>query len=1207
MFGPLFAFELRSHFRRPATWLYVGIMFTLAFFSVSSDAVIVGAALGKVKKNSPFALAQVYAIVLAIGQIITSALVGTTVLRDYDARVHELLFTTRLTRASYLGAKFLAAFLAMLLVFAALPVGALLGSVMPWVDAESVQAVHLWQYVQPFLVVGVPGVFFLSAMLFAVGSLTRSAFSVYVAGILLLVGYAVAGNLIRTLDNDQIANLIDPFALRSLDLVTRYWTPADKNTQLIPVSGFLLANRALWSTIGALLLAAAFRFVRLEKDAPAPARRWLRGRAPQGAVVTTTPTVTSTVTTVPISTFARRSELAPTSWAAWWSISRFHAQSLLRSVPFLAIAAIGFINVVMGAWFADQTGQNRSWPMSWLMAEAVTGGAGLFMLVLLTFYAGELVWRERQVRLDQVLDASPVPTGAVLAGKFTAMLVLLLAFATASMVAGMFVQILKGYAVIDLKVYALYVYLADYPSWVLMTALAFLVQSLVPRKAIGHVVMILIYVSSIALVNLGYDYTLLEIPASPSLRWSDLNGAANALPTFVVLHGYSVSLAIVCLGLTLVAWTRGTERAVWSERLRERFRGGVRVATVGGVLGASTFGGVFYYNANVLNSYHTRSTREQTRVAYEKRWRPYEALLPPKVVATSLVVDLAPTALTARTATRLTMVNRTGRPIDTVLVNVASSAPGLQVTLDSLVFNQSATELAQDSTFGVHLMRLARPLAPGDTLQLHVVQRLAVRGYPNAAPDRSLVENGTFLNREMFPTLGYSTDGELASDELRRKYKLSPARRARPRSDSAALQRNAFVADADFVAFDATLSTDPDQIAMAPGYLQKEWTANGRRYFHYVMDAPMPNFFSVLSARWTVTASRWGTVPIEVYHHPTHTFNVARMIDAAKASLAFYAQEFGAYQHRQLRMLEFPRYASFAQSFPNTVPYSEGIGFVARVDSTDVEDTDLPYFVTAHEIAHQWFPYQRMPADVEGSQMLSESLSEYAALVVTERLHGRPFTQKFLRAELDRYLRGRAGETRGERPLTRVDRESYVWYQKGSLALFALRDLIGEKPLHAAIKSYLDDGRLVGPPYATTHDLMRHLTAATPDSLRYALTDYFETITLWDVRTDSIVSTKRSDGQYNVVLTATARKFRADSLGAETDTPMADYVDVGVFDTAAAGARLGMPLSLRKVKVRTGTARYEFVVPRKPTRAGIDPYNLLIDRNPADNTREVKG
>lgn len=1196
MFGPLFIFELRSHFRRPVTWLYVAIVFLLAFFAVSTDAILVGSALGKVKKNSPYALGQMYAIVLAIGQIITSALVGTTVLRDYDAGVHEMLFTTRVTRGGYLAAKYLAAFLAMLLVFSALPVGALVGTLMPWIDRSTVQSIVLWHYVQPFLVVGVPGVFFLSSLLFAVGSLTRSAFSVYVAGILLLVGYSVAGQLVRTLDRDQLANLVDPFAVRSIDLVTRYWTPVEKNARTLPIDSFLGSNRLLWAGVGVVLLLAAFRFMRLEKDAPVKRRR----KVDKGAV-SAAPAVTPT----PFRARSIATYAPPSLVAGWWSVTTFHVHSLIRSVPFLAIAAIGFINVLMSAWFADQSGLNRSWPMSWLMAETSVSAAGLFMVVLLTFYAGELVWRERQVRLDQVLDASPVRTASVLAGKFTAMIVLLFTFATAAMLGSMAVQLLKGYPHVDVGIYAMYVYLTDFPSWLVLTAIAFVVQSIVPRKPIGHVIVILVWVGNVATVNLGYDYRLLQIGAAPLFRWSDLNRTGPYLSSFVAVHGFNLGLALMMLAACSLVWQRGTDMVPFRQRWRTRRRGGAAWLAAGGALGATAFGGLFYYNASIVNPYLTRKEVERRQVAYEQTWRPFETALPPKVIATNIVVDLEPTDGRARVATSYTMVNRLGRPIDSVLVNVAYSQDGLGVTLDSMRFDRPSSVLKADTAFGVRLVRLGTPLAPGDSLRLHTVQHFARRGYPSGQPDRSLVENGTFFNRDKFPTLGYNKGFEIASDELRRKYALPMQRRGNPRTDRASLQRQSFVADADFVTFEATVSTDPDQIAMAPGYLQKEWTSNGRRYFHYVMDKPMVNFFSVLSARWTVTKTLWRDTPIEIYHYPGHTFNVARMLEASKASLEFFSNEFGPYPHRQLRILEFPRYAGFAQSFPNTVPYSEDIGFVARVDSTDVEDTDLPYFVTAHEIAHQWFPYQRMPADVEGAQMLSESLSEYAALVVTDRLHGRPFTQKFLRAELERYLRGRAGETKGEHPLTRVDLQAYIWYQKGSLALFALRDLIGEQALHGALRAYLDEGRFAGPPYATTLDLMKHIRAATPDSLQQAIDDYFETITLWDVKTDTVTATKQSDGQYKVTVIGTATKFRSDSLGAETTVPLNDYIDVGVFDEPKTGARLGEPIAIRKIKVTSGTIRAEFTVRRKPARAGIDPYNLLIDRVPSDNSRDV--
>jgi ABC-type transport system involved in multi-copper enzyme maturation permease subunit len=1197
MFGPLFAFELRSHFRRPVTWLYVAIVFLLSLFALSTDAITVGTALGKVKRNSPFALAQLYGILLAIGQIITSALVGTTVLRDYEAGVHELLFTTRISRGAYLGAKYFAAFLAMLLVFAAMPLGALVGSVMPWADGETLQAVQVWHYVQPFLMLGVPGVFFLSSLLFAVGSLTRSSFAVYVAGILLLVGYSVADDLVRQLDRDMLANLIDPFGIRSISLVTRYWTPAEKNAQTLPIAGFIGANRALWAAVGAVMLAAAFRFVKLEKEAAVSSRRRAKRATPSAPPVR----VAS-----PTPRAAGRTYSPPGILAGWRSVTAFHVQSLLRSVPFLAIAAIGFINVMMSSWYADQNGQSRSWPMSWLMAESAVASGGLFMVVLLTFFSGELVWRERQVRLDQVLDASPVRDWSVLLGKYTAMVLMLLAFATVSVTGSMATQLLKGYPHIDLRVYALYVYLTDFPSWLPMTAMAFLVQSLVPRKAIGHVIMILVWTTTIVTVNLGYDYQLLLLGQSPALTWSDMNGVGPYLRAFPAVHGFNVGLALLLLALTMLVWHRGTQLPRLARRLQERFHGATRWMAAVGATGATAAAGVFYYHASVENVYTTRTEGERQAVEYERTWRRYETLPVPHVVGIALDVDLEPTDGRARVGSRFTLVNRLATPIDTILVNVASDAPGLAASLDSLTFDRPFTILKADTTWGVRLVRLATPLVAGDSLRVRSVQRFRVRGYPNGEPDRSLVGNGTFFNRERFPTFFYSQGSELQSDELRRKYKLPLQRRGQPRTDSVALFRQSFLADADMASFEAVVSTDPDQIAMAPGYLQREWTQNGRRYFQYRMDAPIDNFFAVLSARWTVTKGSWKDVAIEVYHHPAHRFNVERMIEASKASLAFYTQEFGPYQHRQLRILEFPRYAGFAQSFPNTVPYSEAIGFVARVDTTNVEDTDLPYFVTAHEIAHQWFPYQRMAADVEGSQMLSESLAEYAALVITDRAHGRPFTQKFLRSELDQYLRGRAGETKGERPLTRVDLQSYIWYQKGSLALYALRDLIGERALHGAIRAYLDEGRFSGPPYATTLDLMRHIRAATPDSLQSAVDDYFDTITLWDVKTDSVLTTPLPGGQFKVTVIGTAAKFRADSLGTETAVPLSDYIDVGVFDAPRPGARLGEAIALRKVKVTGSTVRVDFTVPRKPARAGIDPYNLLIDRVPGDNSRDAK-
>src|SRR5204862_2016083 len=145
----------------------------------------------------------------------------------------------------------------------------------------------------------------------------------------------------------------------------------------------------------------------------------------------------------------------------------------------------------------------------------------------------------------------------------------------------------------------------------------------------------------------------------------------------------------------------------------------------------------------------------------------------------------------------------------------------------------------------------------------------------------------------------------------------------------------------------------------------------------------------------------------------------ARMIDAVKKSLEYYSANFGPYQYHQLRIVEFPRYAAFAQSLPNTIPFSESIGFIARVEGPD--DVDYPFYVTAHEVAHQWWAHQLIGANVQGSTLLSESLAQYSALMVQEKEYGRDKMRRFLKYGLDRYLGDRGGERGQETPLVRAE------------------------------------------------------------------------------------------------------------------------------------------------------------------------------------------
>jgi ABC-2 type transport system permease protein len=223
-----------------------------------------------------------------------------------------------------------------------------------------------------------------------------------------------------------------------------------------------------------------------------------------------------------------------------------------------------------------------------------------------------------------------------------------------------------------------------------------------------------------------------------------------------------------------------------------------------------------------------------------------------------------------------------------------------------------------------------------------------------------------------------------------------------------------------------------------------------------------------------------------------------------------------------------------------------------------------------------------------------------------EQQYGRNNLQKFLANELDRYLAGRSVESKKELPLLLVENQGYIHYNKGSLALNALRDLIGEDAMNRALPRFLAGKAFQKPPFTTSREFLGYLDAETPDSLKFVIDDLFWTITLWDNKTEDAIATSRPDGKFEVAIKVRSLKLRADSLGGQTEIPVGDLVDIGVFGDKEPGNALGKPLDLAKHWIRSRDTTITVVVGAAPKKAGIDPYNKLIDRAPKDNARDVR-
>jgi len=499
-------------------------------------------------------------------------------------------------------------------------------------------------------------------------------------------------------------------------------------------------------------------------------------------------------------------------------------------------------------------------------------------------------------------------------------------------------------------------------------------------------------------------------------------------------------------------WVRGLEVG-WRRRLQlaaARLTRPLQALSAGALIAFISLGGFIFYNTNILNEYRTRYDNQLRQVEYEKQYKEHEDSPQPRIQSVNVNIDIYPADLRLHAQGSFQLKNKTSEPITLVLVNLPQHAEILGLSVGPA--RQASQE---DPRNGVYIFNLPQPLEPGQSLALDFDLDYAVHGFTNRRGSTRVVHNGTFFNHANLPRIGYIAGAELSEDSDRRKHDLQPKDRMASIDDMAARQNHYISPDADWIDFEATVSTAPDQIAVAPGSLRREWTEDGRRYFHYKSDGRILCFYSFLSARYELLRDQWNDVAIEIYYHKGHEYNLDSMVTAIKLSLDYFTKHFSPYQHKQVRILEFPRYQQFAQSFPNTIPYSESLGFIARVDPNDEKDINYPVYITAHEVAHQWWAHQVIGGNVQGATMLSETMAQYSALMVMKHTFGADKMKRFLSYELDRYLMGRAAERKKEMPLALVENQPYIHYQKGSLVMYALQDYIGESTANQALSNYI--------------------------------------------------------------------------------------------------------------------------------------------------------
>ncbi len=1191
-----FTFELRAWLRSPMPWIFLLILALLTFSATVSDQVSIGGGYGNVWKNAPFVAQNWYAVFSLLTLLLVTAFLNTAAIRDFDSKTDQIVFSKPVGKAGYYFGHFTGAFLIALIPLLGISLGMWAGvginSIFEWLPGNRFGPFEIKGHLAGFFVLAAPNLFLAGCIIYAVAINTRSTLYSFITAAALLVGYIVAGNLMEDIQNEQLGALLDPFGFQAFGLETKYWTVDEKNNLAVGFTGRILLNRALWTGLGLLALFTGYRlFDFTEKRAGKKSKKQTASEAePYG-----------------LQTLGAPPRVAPASgWTT--TLAQLRSQfftewkGIVRSVAFILLALLGLLNCVPNMFYANESYGTHQLPVTYIMVDAIRGSFYLFTIIIMVYFSGAVIWKERNARMNEIADALPTPNWTAWAGKYFGVLGVLFALQLIVIVAAVIAQSALGFHRYDIWTYVRELLVADMLGFAMVLALAFLVHALSPNMYLGFfIVVVLLIVNSFVWGLLKMESNMLEFGSTPSYTLSDFYGYQPFLKGLFWFNGYWVIFSALLALAAFLLWPRG-----YAGGFKGRFRNArlewktYRSFGLAAIAVWALTGGWTFYNTQVLNKYPNSKQVELRQLDYEKKYKQYQHRRQPRVYSAKYDIDLRPETRSLLVDGLFKTRNIYAGNIDTLWVNTPSDGrfdlenPRLKLILD-------------DSLLRWRMYRIEPPLAPGDSMELKFSTRFEPKGFENEVTWARIVQNGTFFdNTDVIPIFGYDEGKEISAKNRRKHFNL-PEKSRRPlldRNDTINRMEAYIGINSDWVDVETVFRTAPDQIAIAPGSLIKEWEENGRRCFHYKLDHPSFNFYSFISADFEVARRDWNGVSLEVYYHKDHSFNVERMLRAIQKSLEYYTENFGPYYHKQCRIIEFPRFGSFAQAFPGTMPYSEGIGFIQDFKDPD-KDIDMVFYVAAHEIGHQYWGHQICGAQMQGSEMLVETFAQWSALMVVEREYGRDQMRKFLSYEMDRYLRGRGRETEKELPLASCEGQGYIHYNKGSVQMYQLKEMIGEDKVNAALRGLLDRYRYQDPPYPISLDALDAFYALTPDSLQYLIKDLFEEITLFENRCREAAAKDLGNGQWEVTIKVECTKLKADDLGRETPVALNDYIEIGAFAAPEKGKTYGKTLYRQRVKVTQKDNTFTFVVPEKPDKAGVDPFSLLIDRNPEDNMKGV--
>ncbi|MBU2492083.1 MAG: hypothetical protein KJ571_05605 [Bacteroidetes bacterium] len=1138
--------------------------------------------------NSPYAITFFLNLLSLLSLFVLTIFSANALLRDHEYKMSELIYSTSISKFQFLFSRFAGIILAAFAMLCFAVSGMLFG--LFWADAERLGVINLWNYIYPLFIFGVPNILFGASLLFTVSILTQSSTATYVTGVFIYILYFVASMLGNSplmanssptgIENNLLHVLMDPYGIVGFLAQIKFWGVIEKNTQLVPLEGNLLINRIFWCCFAVTVFLIVYKIFSFKLI---PARK-----QKQNNILEET---TALIKYKPVSTNTSDFKL---QWAAFITKSKLETKLIVKGIPFIVmmILWIGMIGITLSEELFSGIFDTSYYPSTGLIISTLL--AAKIGVIFIIYYSAEIIWREHDVKISGLIGSYPVSNSIIFLSKCSALGILIIIFTALNILLGIVFQTANNYFRYELQYYFSLFYYSSLPLF-LFAVLALFIQSLVSNKYLGMVLSALTIFIAMKGENLGIEHFLFRYANTPELMFSDFNAFGHYSSAFNWYMVYWSSFACLLILLSLL-FGKNSKDISFKKQIKSlgiRFNKSYKISAAALLIIFITSGSYIFYQTNILNEYMTTEEMLQFQTEYEHKYKLYSSLPQPVITSVKSNVGLYPEERKYHVDGTYILQNKTEKIIDTVLIGIDH-----EVTSSKILFPK-AKLVKQDDRYNYYLFILNNPMHPGQQTTMKFSIDVLKTGFENFNSENSILNNGSYIELEKYvPFIGYSDSYEIKNPSLRKKRGLPALNNKKKLEDYKPQNYNR-------INFETIISTSADQQIVTTGQLKKMWSKNKRNYFHYKEENPITFMFAIASANYKVLETLYNGIDIKLYYYDKHYYNTDKIINALKTSLNYFENNFGKYQFKEIKVAEIPQYRGAATAYPNTLFFSEKVGFL--LDQSDTTKVDYTFLTVAHELSHQWWANQLEPADVEGSKVLTETLAQYSEAAAIENNSGKKYLRQYFSDILDVYLssRGYSGE---EPPLYKsvANRDAYIYYQKGALIMHAVKELLGEDRLNFAL-SNLRVNYFYTKFKPTTLNLLDELYSVSTADEQQLINEWFTKNIFYDLKINSAYSKTLADRSFEIKIKVAAKKYEIDKFGKKNIMPLNENFQIGFFS--------GYPenfdnadklITCKKYKFNSASTVLIIILKQKPEFIVIDPINYIIDKNTADNIKKIE-